>query len=90
MPLQQPEITQNTRQARVKSNADPCLQIHKQKYKILKTEAWKKTQNSGTGPESFLYLVCSLLADDLQSSPGDSGYCATLLPQVVFREEALI
>lgn len=43
MPLQQSEITQNTRQVRVESDADPCLQIHKQKYEILKTEEWKKT-----------------------------------------------
>lgn len=42
MPLQQSEITQTTRQVRVESDADPCLQIHKQKYKIFKTEEWEK------------------------------------------------
>lgn len=46
-------------------------------------------QISGTGPGSFLYLVCRHVAHDL-SFLRETGCCPTLSPQVVFGEETLI
>jgi len=61
------------------------------KYKILKSEEWgKKTPRKVMQDLKVSFcLVCSPVADSLQSSEGDSVYCATLLPWVVFTGETL-
>lgn len=58
--------------------------------RFLKLANKNKAAHSSRALESFLCLVCSAVADDFQSSQGESGHCTTLVPQVAFREKSLI